>query len=321
MPDYKQYNKLNFLQGLRDSMQQGVQTANKAADRDASLQQLILGKQVQKELNDEGLKTRMDREAELRQKYGPGAAINISEAGISVTPKDNTARDLALKERHDKRIEGQQADLSKRYEKLNSFNSDLEELERITNTDGKGGVITNPDAKLRSMGGAKSVLPDSVMGLGEFFGMVPKGTSAERKALQRLQIDYQQAKSGMRVTDAARKQEAEAMGRLASGDPTLVEQAIRSLAHSVKNQYKTQQSGYNPEAVQNVHRSMGDPLALYDNLHVDQAVPGAPSKTPSKQPAAPTQAAPQPPTQPGGIMTPEQWKAAKQAKAKKAPGF
>lgn len=265
------------------------------AKQDALLKALLQGQeaantenlaQSQHAADLNGAMQRQKLAEDLLAKYGGKIGVGVSKEGISLTPKDNTAKLEALQERKDKRIQGQQADLSKRYEKVNNFNSDIEELERLTNRDGKGGIITNPEAKLQSSGKIQSMIPDAAMGLAELIGAVPKGTSEERKALQRLQIDYQQAKSGMRVTDQARKQEASAMGKMASGDPSLQAKAIRSLGQNIKNQYSTIKSGYSPEAVENVHKSMGDPSALYQHLYTDPSLPSDQPAAPSNQPPA-----------------------------------
>jgi hypothetical protein len=267
---------------FQDALLKALLTGQQAS-HDQSLEAAKVQDQHQMDL--QGAQDRQKMAEDLLAKYGGKMGVGVSKEGVSLTPKDNTLRDAALQERKDKRVLHEQEGLSKRYEKMNNFNSDLDELERITNTDGKGGVITNPDAKLKSAGKVMSALPDSLVGLGEFLGVVPKGTADERKARQRLQIDYQQAKSGMRVTDAARKQEAAAMGNMLSGDPDLAAKAIRSLGQNVKNQYGTIRSGYSPEAVENVHKVMGDPTALYQGMYQDHPARGA--QAPAAPKAAP----------------------------------
>lgn len=239
----------------------------------------------------------------------PGNKYNIglSKEGMTLaeTPPGEGS-DL----RKEAMVQSGMKDVSKRYEKLNGFNSALDEMDSKTNRDGKGGILTNPDAKVMSAGTIASAMPTSAVGIGELVGMMPKGSSDERKAAERLKLEYQKAMSGMRVTDQARQQEGQAMGWMASGDPNLVAKGIRALARNVKGAYGTIQQGYTPEVLNRVHAGgEGNPLDRYSNM-VQDGPAGMPPKPMTPPQGAPMSAAPQAPmgTAPAPAATQKQIK-------------
>lgn len=204
-----------------------------------------------------------------------GRKVNVSlspEGGVSLSQADMPPNPMA-QIRAESLKQGKAENLSKRYQNINGFNSALQEIEALTNREGGGGIITNPDAKLQSVGKVSSVVPSGALGLGELLGVTPKGTAEERKALDRLTLEYQKAMTGLRPTDQARSQEKSALGYIASGDPSLVAKGVRTLARNMRNAYKTIQAGYTPEVQQFVHSQMGNPLDMYSSLYED--APGA----------------------------------------------
>jgi hypothetical protein len=166
---------------------------------------------------------------------------------------------------------GKLADLaekySKRLENLSGFRSALEDMESITNKDGSGGILTNPNAKMVSAGKVSSGVPTSMIGPGEMIGMFPKGSAEERKAAERLIIQYQKAVAGLRGTDQLREAERQALGFITSGDPSLVQKGIRSLSRSVKESQNTVSAGYPQQVKDFVHANLGyNPAEFYGKI-------------------------------------------------------
>lgn len=202
-------------------------------------------------------------------KLPEGAGISMGADAAAITrPAATGMVDLRKEALEQKGM----ADLSKRYEKVNGFLASLKDVEGLTDQSGKGGVVTNPEAKLISAGGLKSKVPDSIMGLGEMINLAPKGSTEERKSLQRLQLEYQKAMSGLRVTDQARNQEKAAMGWIASGDPNLVSKGVRSLAKNVRDGVRAIQGGYKQNVRDQVHSQYSDPLESLSNIYEDKPI-------------------------------------------------
>lgn len=266
--------------------------------------------------------------AAAQQAGGGGLSDLLAVARLKETQAQNQRtdldRDAARAERHEARkereelkaetkVEKQASELSKRYEKMIGFNTALQELEGLTNVDKKGGVLTNPNAKLMSAGKVMSAVPASALGIGELVGAVPKGTVETKKATERLLLEYQKAMSGLRVTEERAKQEKVAMGQAVSGDPELQSKGIRALARVMRESYKTiQGGGYSPEALEQAHKHTGDPRAMYDRIYEDTP-PMPPQEAPAALPPAGIAPAPMAPAATPGIPTFEEWKKQKAA--------
>lgn len=213
---------------------------------------------------------------------GSGASVN----GVAYTKGFDPH---AASARQQKSLDLATKDISKRYEELGPYNSALQELEKLTDSDGKGGILTNPNAKLLSTGMLKSKLSNQAMGMAEYLNGVPKGASAERSALAMLADERIRYLSGKSTTEQERKSIKDAQGWIASGDPALVQKGARAIAKIAQKQYGVIRSGYPKEAVDLVHERMkGDPSALYESLYQDLPF-GADSAPP---PAAPPGRAP-----------------------------
>jgi hypothetical protein len=200
-------------------------------------------------------------------KGNPGMGGTVDSNGnISLTkPVSNGALDFRMS----KNIDDKTEKYSKRLEPVSGFLSTMQELEDKTNRDGKGGILTNPDAKLMSTGKLLSAMPDALVGFGEYFHGVPKGTMDERKALSRLQLEYQKATAGMRQTDELRKKETAAMGMLTSGDPDLVAKGVRSIGHALKQRTDITKMGYAPEVLDRANERFGDPTEFLGKVYND----------------------------------------------------
>lgn len=268
-----------WLQAMQAGSQQAEQMQKDEQDtRQAKLKMYLQGQQQQRDI---------DAAIALQSQQPKGTAIRAGD--VSITPKNNDLMIMRMGEQHDKNVQNKAEGLSKRYEKFMGFNSALDELEAKTNT-GEGGIITNPAAQFKSTGRVMSALPSSAIGIAEMVGGVPKGSADERKALERLQLEYQKAMSGLRVTDQARQQERQAMGYMASGDPALVAKGVRALARNVALAHKTIQSGYASEVRDQVHSVLDDPLGRYQNIYNDDQPPVAPGQGVNNNRKTPTTA-------------------------------
>lgn len=269
----------DFLKQKQQFEQKQAQTNNlEALARQHDLDKM----QASHDLDAVGSTDRLNQ-AQDYSKAHPGMGVSVSKEGASITPPPPMAA-IAV----ERQTQAGMKEYSKRLGNYNGFSSALKDVEDATNKDGKGGVVSNPDARLSSTGGLKSALPDSVMGLGEMIGLAPKGSTDERKTLARLQIEYQKAMSGLRVTDQARAQEKAAMGWISSGDPDLVAKGVRALAKNVAHGVKTAQSGFTNNVTSAVHDNLGgDPMEQFANVYDDHALhsPATASPTPAAAPA------------------------------------
>lgn len=221
---------------------------------------------IQEQAAQAGIAPRLEQLQTLKKQY-PGQAIEIGKDSVKASP---IGAMLTQPLKEEALMQKGQADYSKRLEKVTDFSSTLKQLEDLTNRDGQGGILTNPNAKLMSTGKLKSNVPDSLMGLGELVGATDKGTMEERKALGRLAIDFAHAKGGVRgLSPQIMAKEREALGWVSSDDPNLVSKGVRSLAKTMQGHLRTIKSGYTPDVQDRVHSIMGDPESDYSQIYED----------------------------------------------------
>lgn len=273
------------LQAWLQAMQAGSNQAEQMQKDEQDAQQTKLKAYLQ------GQQQKRDIDAAMALQRTQPAGTAIHAGDITLSPKNNELAAARMNEMHDRNTQNKAEGLSKRYEKLAGFNSALEELENKTNRDGAGGIVTNPAASFKSTGKFISILPSSAIGAAELTGLAPKGSADERKALERLQAEYNRAISGLTVTDRERALQRRAMGYMASGDPQLVAKGVRALARNIARAHKTIQAGYTPETRDMVHSVMGDPVERYNSIYNDDQPPAAPvpgvnnnNKTPTTAP-------------------------------------
>lgn len=289
------------MAGRGDWMRQGAQDAanniNQAsiasADRDAKLRDLIKGKQMDQA---NSMANRAADEAAQGREYEKVKAdtVGLAQSGrtahgmygkssFSVGDKPPATAQMT-------RVDDAAArDVSKRYEKMADFDSAIRDLDGATDSDGKGGVLSNPNAQIKGTGKVQSALPTGLLGLGELIHApgIEQGTSDQRKAMERIQLQYQKATAGMRQTNEIRAAERAAMGMMASGDPQLAAKGVRALARNIGAHYADIQRGVRPEVLERVHSVSGNPLDRYNAVYNDNT--GARPATP---PRAPQGAAP-----------------------------
>lgn len=255
-------------------------------------------------------------------KLPPGTGASLTGTGGASVTKGVTPPNPLGQERL---LEGKQEGLSKRYQAINGFTSALNEIEGKTDRDGQGGVVTNPNAQLISTGKRLSAVPTGLVGFGEMLGApgLPAGVTDERKSMERLQLEYQKAMTGVRTSDEMRKAERQALGMIASGDHALAAKGIRALAKNVANATRAIQAGYVPEVRDRVHSVMGDPMEHFSRVYDDGPAGAAPSNTPQNAPgstiAPPAGGTPQAPSGPPPGLSFEQFKAWKSSQSKPKP--
>lgn len=328
--------RLRALLGLggtlaAEGMKNSATKEKTVADNAAALDRLIKGDS----LKGDRQKHNLDILPEVAKKY-PGQAIDFdADGGFKLGAKRDTTvademRSARFEETKKKNLEANVKSISDTYGKGAEYHSLLKELDNMTNKDGKGGILSNPDAHLQSSGKITNALPSTLLGVASlapgYTGVTPEQV-AERKVVDRVRNEYMKQMSGMRVTEGAAKREKEGLGMLASGDPALLEKGIRSLALAHQERLKASVGARDPEALARVHESLGyDPtsdLKIYQEppkfQKPDLSSIGIGQAPPTRDPAAagPSDVSPAAPAQPG-IMTPEQWKADKAAKAAKS---
>lgn len=197
-------------------------------------------------------------------KKNPNMGYSLTESGASVTPKQNL---LGLELRADQFKQKQANQYASKLEKYSDLSGAAQDLERITNRDGKGGIFTNPDAKLISAGKIVSAIPDSGIGIAELTGVVPKGTAEERKAFARYKLAMGHALTGARMNPTMQKAIGDSMGAMASADPNLMAKGLRGSARIVGSTINTVQGGFSPDVKEMVHDQMGgNPMDFYSNV-------------------------------------------------------
>lgn len=233
-----------------------------------------------------------------------GAGLSVGPEGASVTRQPNMGVYDLKKQQFD---QTQQNKYAKGLEKYSDLTGAAQDLETITNRDGKGGVFTNPDAKLISGGKVVSAMPDAALGLAELTGMSPQGSAEERKALARYKLSMGHALTGARMNPTMQKAIQDSLGGMASGDPDLMAKGLRGSARIVGGTLHTVQGGFTPEVRGAVHEQMGsDPMEMFGKIATEKYPstlapdPGnvKPVNTPTA-PAAPQQTT-QAPMNPGG---------------------
>jgi hypothetical protein len=238
-------------------------TAERLSKLKALLAPQVAG-QEQAAKNSENLKTLSD--PGLQDMVHNGGSVHVGDLAVGADPYAKAANSTQQDRLKQQKMEG----YSKRLENLNDFNSQLKDLDALTNSDGAGGILSNPKAKLQGTGKFESAVPTGLIGLAESIGAAPKGSAETRKSLERLQLAYAKAMGGARgVNPSMIAAEKKAMGYMASGDPDLVKKGVLSLADNVRNHYKTIRAGYTPDVVSAVHESLGgDPTEAYSHLPV-----------------------------------------------------
>lgn len=270
-------------QGKNQLANTAAQGSNQLANTGEEGNQQRQTLQTKSDLQDQLQGKEVKRATDLRELLGSKTGVKIGDTAL--TPKDTAMADQRAENMKEKQQEG----LSKRYEKTNGFASALQDIENLTNkaNNGTGGIVSNPNATMSSAGKMMSSVPTSLIGVGEMLGAVPKGASEERKALERLKLEYQKSMTGARTSAQMAQQEGQAMGWMASGDPQLVAKGVRALANNVQNATKAIQGGYTPEVRGRVHSMTGDPLeqgamshVYHDNADEAQPPQGAPAPAP-----------------------------------------
>ncbi len=143
-------------------------------------------------------------------------------------------------------------------------------IEDSTNSDGKGGVLTNGDAQLKSFGKYASSLSDKQVAIAEGLHMLPSGAAEERKTVSRYQLALGHSLNGARMNPMMQSMIKDSMGQMASGDPQLVAKGIRGAAKILGQTVKTVQAGFDDQTRETVHgRLGGDPSDVFKSIHDD----------------------------------------------------
>lgn len=260
--------------GLQGSMAKGIDVgsagAQKALDRQAAAEALVQKHKLDEESKATTRKASLEDLLQL-QKANPGAGIHTPE-GYGVVPKDDSMQKLAYQLRKDafqNRQEDQQAqhvrqlseDVTKT--KLPQAVSTLQRAEQAIPG------ITAGNAQFKSVGGIKNWLPNALVPFGESLGLLPKGSSDERSALQDLENIEIRDKSGTAVSSNEGARIKAARGMFGTASPEIINNAIRAQAEATRSGAQNTGAGYSPK-VNQVYKAQGGlaagPGDIYDLL-------------------------------------------------------
>lgn len=301
------------MAGMRDWYQQaagqgakaGADAFEQASDSQSKLAQLIKGKQMDA--------SNTQAAAAQQNAYKTAAYNTVKEDAFNAAKHNTTVKfgnegasasvgekDPAGAARQDAADDRARAKLSEKYAKLAPFTNDMQEIEHLTDTDGKGGILTNPGATIPGSGKILSGVPDIGIGIAGLVSPEMAKASQVRKALARLRLDYANSVAGVRGASSPdfAKREADALGNVVSGDPNLQAKALRSLGRGTGLLLKTHQAGYNDLVKDAVHNDMGNPADFFSRIPEDPS--GASLEVPTTPEAPPDLAAPEKKTSPGG---------------------
>lgn len=179
----------------------------------------------------------------------PGQGIDVG-GGVGTQGRPmNPYAGMNYQLQKDKFDQGQQEKYSKTVQPFSDVKGAFDQLDQITNRDGKGGIISNPDAQLVSAGKIESSVPDGLLGMGEMLGALPKGTMEERKAVDRVKLSLGHAMTGARMNPSMQKLIQDSIGQLNSGDPQLMAKGLRAAKGIVDQQVQNAASGFQPGVV------------------------------------------------------------------------
>lgn len=247
------------------SVQAGANQAAESLDNEraaklkAYLQSQAVGQNIQ----------RANEQAKL-QGLQPGKySVNASDSGIAVNPEsEGLMAMLNLRERQDARDDRDLVTVGERADRagIPGGLAAAGNLETMTaGPDGKGGMLQNPDYKVKSAGPIANFLPQSVKNLGESIGLMPKGSSQESALVQRLVNADIRSLSGTAVTTYEQGRQNVEKGMSGFGDPNLVKIGIKQMADALDSAGQNIESSSRPEIVDQF-REQGGALRLRDYL-------------------------------------------------------
>lgn len=255
-------NVIEQANSLADFMQK-----KKQAEQEQQLKRDMPGIEAKAKAQ-EGIES-LEQLLKIQKQLPPGAGVSAGGAALTRQPTMGTY-DLRKQQmdEHKREFDDNKAkEYSKGLEHYSDFSGSAQDLENITNRDGKGGVFSNPDAHLISGGKVISRIPDSALGVAELMGAAEKGSAEERKAIARYKLAMNHALAGSRVTEGMTKLIANSLGGITSGDPDLMAKGLRGSARTMSANIKTVQSGFSPEVRGIVHDRLGaDPMDFFNGI-------------------------------------------------------
>lgn len=284
MPSYRRDNPLEGLAQMIGVGNEGAKIMMDAVARERQLAQQKQMPGIEEQANEQLMKStsatkQLAGQEQLKNMLGlvksgqipEGAGINMGEGGPSISRQPNLGMYDLKKQQIDT---AQQNKYSKSLEKYSDLSGAAQDLETITNRDGKGGIFTNPNAQMISGGKVISAIPDSMLGMAELTGAAPAGTAEERKALARYRLSMGHALTGARMNPTMQKAIQDSFGGMASGDPNLMAKGLRGSGRILGGTIKTVQGGFSPEVRGYVHdQGNGDPMELFGKIPPENAPP------------------------------------------------
>lgn len=263
---------LESLQRLAQMLQQKQQHEQTQQDELAKMA-------YQKQLAQEAQESNIQRAKQLKDELdagGKGKAYKVgltSGGGVDISENErDQLMDLLRMEqlsnqRQDKRNKAVQ-DLEDRSTKAGTAQI-LPALQRAEKS--IPGVLEGK-AKLKSVGGAKTLAPNIAVPALERFGILPKGSAEERAALQELSNTKIYDSSGKQINESEMRRIKEAMGLRGVFSPDVINDALKQVGTTALQKQKQVTAGATPEAVQ-TFRSRGG-LAGANTLQELLGIPG-----------------------------------------------
>jgi hypothetical protein len=299
-----EYNGVPTLADLIGQSQHIIDAKNKQkqfeSDQQHELLKQVQGAEQQRQL--EGYKKQLAQEQQqenmkMAQEYinansgknkrasislSPGGGVNLG--GGESSDMSQLMALLGLKatmdDREDRKVERLQDDVTK-----SGAPQAAESLKRVNQV--IPGAFSG-QAKFKSVGGIKNLIPNFAVPIAEKLEFLPKGSGDERAALQEAQNAKIYDSSGKQINEAEMKRIQQGMGMGGMFDPTALNSALQQTAQTVVEKNKNITSGYKPQTV-NTFKGRGG-IAVKS---LQELLRGQPSLQPSPAPQSQ-----------GGVSTP-----------------
>jgi hypothetical protein len=249
-----EYNGVPTLADLIGQSQHIIDSKKQQQQFEANQQHDVSMEQLKKQLAQQQMQENM----KLAQDYINANSGKNKKANISLSPgggvtlgggessgTDELLRLLTLKatmdDRDDRKVERLQDDVTK-----SGAPQAAEALKRVNRT--IPGAFTG-QAKFKSVGGAKNLVPNFVVPIAEKLGFLPQGSGDERAALQEAQNAKIYDSSGKQINEAEMQRIKQAMGLGGMFDPSAINSALKQTGDTVIQKNKTITSGYQPRTV------------------------------------------------------------------------
>lgn len=229
-----------------------------------------LREMLKQQRDQESMDARIQKVKELRQS-DPNTSWNIE--GVSAnSPQPNPMQLLGLQEKVEARNDRDLTKLGERVSKANIPTSiaALKNLEQGTAQNNKGGILSDPNYKVKSTGPVANTirgLPggNTALNIGESVGLMPKGSQQEMQLVQRLLNQDIRNMSGTAVSVYEQGRQNVEKGMTGAGDPNLIKLGIKQMQDAIGAESQNIKASTRPSVVKTFEKQGGE-LSLADLL-------------------------------------------------------